>query len=423
MSPRPLFRHRAAASTLFTLLAVLAIAAGSGNPRPLALAAGASLLSLFLFTRPATAGALGVFASPLAIVVDTALLLCALSLTGAPASPFALLVPGFVAIAWSLEGKAAARFSAAASFLGIAALAVLSSGTPLLLGAIAPTLGLAIAGPALLAALETGGRGGEREEEAEAAPPLRQAAPEALPAPRPATAEISPPARAAASAAGSRTPEAEILHDLKSPLSVLRVYADLIAEGTQRGELPKPEHLANLQREIDLAERMVGGGPAGREERKAENGDADLVEILGSLATAYRLSQGGRRRIEFIAERPQLLVAADPVVLQRAFRNVIENAIKYPSDGGEIRIRAGGAGNQAFVVVKDTGVGMTPEERERAFEWAFRGTGAVGTPGKGIGLAVTKQILESNGGKISLTSERGFGSEVMILLPQRRRER
>jgi signal transduction histidine kinase len=75
------------------------------------------------------------------------------------------------------------------------------------------------------------------------------------------------------------------------------------------------------------------------------------------------------------------------------------------------------------VVVKDTGVGMTPEERERAFEWAFRGTGAVGTPGKGIGLAVTKQILESNGGKISLTSERGFGSEVMILLPQRRRER
>jgi two-component system sensor histidine kinase ResE len=221
----------------------------------------------------------------------------------------------------------------------------------------------------------------------------------------------------------ARTPEAAILHDLKSPLSVLRVYADLIAEGAQRGELPKPEHLANLQREIELAERMVGAGPTARDERRSEAAEADLVEILGSLATAYRLSQGGRRRIEFIAERPQLLVTADPVALQRAFRNVIENAIKFTSDGGEIRIRAGGAGNQAFVVVKDTGMGMTPEERERAFEWAFRGTGAVGTPGKGIGLAVTKQILESNGGKISLTSERGFGSEVMILLPQRRRER
>jgi hypothetical protein len=422
MIPRLLPRHRAAASSLFVLVALLSIAAELGEPRPLALAAAASLVSLFLFTREPAVRSLGGFASPLAIVIDTALLLCGLSLTGAPASPFALLVPASVAIAWSLEGRTAARFSAAASFLGLTALAVLSTGAPPSLDAMGPTLALAFAGPALLAALESGGRAAEREEAARA--------PEAPPAPavgrpeppRRVVPEFQAPERPVPAAAG-RTPEAEILHDLRSPLSVLRVYAELIAEGAQRGELPKPEHLANLQREIELAERMVGTGPVGREERRVENAEADLVEILGSLATAYRLSQGGRRRIEFIAERPQLLVTADPVALQRAFRNVIENAIKYTSDGGEIRIRAGGAGNQAFVVVKDTGVGMTPEERERAFEWAFRGTGALGTPGKGIGLAVTKQILEANGGRISLTSERGFGSEVMILLPQRRRER
>jgi len=139
---------------------------------------------------------------------------------------------------------------------------------------------------------------------------------------------------------------------------------------------------------------------------------------LGSLATAYRLSHPARR-IEFIAERPQLPVAADPVSLQRAFRNIFENAIKYTTDAGEIRIRAGAAGRDAFVVVKDTGVGMSPEERERAFDYAFRGPGALssGTPGKGIGLAVTKEILQANGGKISLSSEAGFGSEVTILLP------
>jgi signal transduction histidine kinase len=105
--------------------------------------------------------------------------------------------------------------------------------------------------------------------------------------------------------------------------------------------------------------------------------------------------------------------------LQRAFRNVLENAIKYTPDGGEIKIRAGAAGEHAYVVVKDTGMGMSPEERTRAFDYAFRGTGAVasGTPGKGLGLAVSREILESNGGKISLTSEAGFGSEVTILLP------
>ena len=150
---------------------------------------------------------------------------------------------------------------------------------------------------------------------------------------------------------------------------MLRVYADLISEGAKRGELPTPEHLTNLSREIDLAEKLAGRRrrPGGRR-RAAERprtvaaayspeASADLVDILGSLATAYRLSLGGRRRIEFIADKPELPVAADAVALQRAFRNVIENAVKYTSENGEIRIRAGAAGPHAFVVVKDTGIG------------------------------------------------------------------
>jgi signal transduction histidine kinase len=224
--------------------------------------------------------------------------------------------------------------------------------------------------------------------------------------------------------APERDRQAELLHDLRSPLSVIRVYTDLIQEAARRGELPNQEYLANLEREIELAERLVGA-PASVPEpvellEKPQN--ADLVEILGSLATAYRLAHGGRIRIEFIAERPQLPVVADPVALQRAFRNVLDNAIKYTPDGGEVRIRAGGAGAQAFVVVKDTGMGMSPEERARAFDYAFRGAGAVasGTRGKGLGLAVTKEILEANGGKISLSSEAGYGSEVTIMLPAQR---
>jgi signal transduction histidine kinase len=221
-----------------------------------------------------------------------------------------------------------------------------------------------------------------------------------------------------------RDRESEILHDLRSPLSVIRVYTDLIQEAARRGELPNQDYLANLAREIELAERLVGT-PASRPdpaELLQAPQNADLVEILGSLATAYRLAHGGRIRIEFIAERPQLPVNADPVALQRAFRNVLDNAIKYTPDGGEVRIRAGAAGPQAFVVVKDTGMGMSPEERARAFDYAFRGGRAVasGTGGKGLGLAVTKEILEANGGKISLSSEAGYGSEVTIMLPFQR---
>lgn len=407
--------HRAAAAALFALFCLLAIVLSVGDARLFAALAGVSLLSAFLFTRDFAAG-LGSFASPLAMLLEQALLWAAIMPAAGAQSLFAVLLPAGVALAWQLEGKAAARFYALLCLAAVAALLALGA-LPLSAAGLFPLLLTALAAPALLAALE-------------AASGKRAAAPLERPAAEPAAPQAARPAASAEPAPARRREEA-ILHDLKSPLSVMRVYADLIAQGAKRGELPNPEHLTNLSREIELAETLVGGTglrPAADNRAAPEKGgtgaeattpSADLVEILGSLATAYRLSLGGRRRIEFIAEKPELPVAAEPVALQRAFRNVLENAVKYTPEGGEIRIRAGPAGPHAFVVFKDTGIGMTPEERTHAFDYAFRGSGAIasGAHGKGIGLAVTKEILEANGGRISLSSEAGFGSEVTILLP------
>lgn len=406
--------HRAAAAGLFTLFTLIAIVLGLGDPRLLALSLGGALGSFLLLTRQPVRDALGVFVGPLAVVADLSLLFCAMSLTGGVFSPYALLLPTGVALSWHCEGKTAARFFAAASLLGCAALVTLG-GIPVSGAAhLFPIVGVALAAPALLVALEIAG--------AAAPAPAAAAGEEPETVPARAAATVAAPARLTAEPVRDR--EAEILHDLRSPLSVIRVYTDLIFEAARRGELPNPDYLGNLAREIELAERLVGAPEPASEpvERLEKPQNADLVEILGSLATAYRLAHGGRIRIEFIAERPQLPVAADPVALQRAFRNVLDNAIKYTPEGGEVRIRAGAAGPQAFVVVKDTGMGMSPAERERAFDYAFRGSGAVtsGTRGKGLGLAVTKEILESNGGKISLSSEAGYGSEVTILLPFQR---
>jgi signal transduction histidine kinase len=431
--------HRAAASGLFALFCLVAVFSGSGDPRLFALLAGLSLLSLFLATRAFAAG-LSAFLSPLAILADQALLWTAIAATAGGQTLFALLLPAGVALAWQLEGRAAARFLAVVATGALAALLAMRA-LPLSGPAAFPVLAIGLSAPALLAALEAATSRGGRAARANALPEAL-ARLEPLDLPRFPEAEAAP---AAAAAPFAQSKDA-VLHDLKSPLSVMRVYADLIAEGARRGELPSAEHLANLRREIDLAERLVGADSPARPAAARPRGDApaasapaeprafaapeaflaepsgetaDLVEILGALATAYRLSQGGRRRIEFIAEKPELLVAADPVALQRAFRNVLENAVKYTPEGGEVRIRAGPAGPHAFVVFKDTGAGMSPEERSRAFDYAFRGAGAIasGVPGKGIGLAVTKQILEANGGRISISSEAGYGSEVTVLLP------
>ncbi len=413
--------HRAATAGLFSLFCLLAIAFGAGDARLFAILAATSLAAAFLFTRSFAAG-LGAFASPLAILADQALLWSAIAPLGGGQALFALLLPAGVALAWVLEGRPAARFHAVVS-VGVAGGLAAWGALPVSGRGSLEVLLTALAAPATLVALEASS--GRRRLAAEAARPAPSS--EAEPA-TPVASDLEPASGGAAAPPSPRRAEA-ILHDLKSPLSVLRVYADLIAEGSRRGELPNAEHLENLSREIELAEKLVGAaepGPLRPEARAAASGapeapppTADLVEILGSLATAYRLSLGGRRRIEFIAEKPELVVAADPVALQRAFRNVLENAVKYTPEEGEIRIRAGPAGRHAFVLFKDTGIGMSPEERTRAFDYSFRGAGAVasGSRGKGIGLAVTKEILEANGGRISLSSEAGFGSEVTILLP------
>ena len=143
------------------------------------------------------------------------------------------------------------------------------------------------------------------------------------------------------------------------------------------------------------------------------------MRVLSTLVESYRLAHGERVRLEFVAEGAEIPVAADPVALQRAFRNVLDNAVKYTPAGGQVRVRASVVAQHAFVVISDTGAGMTPEEQKHAFTFAWRSpsASASGVPGRGIGLGVTKDLLEKNGGKISLLSEPGHGLEVTIMFP------
>ncbi len=209
-------------------------------------------------------------------------------------------------------------------------------------------------------------------------------------------------------------------------MTVLRVYTDLVGESARRGELPAAEHLAALSRELSLMESLVGvPRPAGAAAAApvpppgAGAGRSDLVAILSTLVESYRAAHGSRIRLEFVAEAPEIPVGADAVSLQRAFRNVLDNAIKYTPAGGQVRVRASVVSQHAFVVISDTGAGMSPDEQKLAFAPAWRSPSAVasGIPGRGIGLGVTKELLEQNGGKISLLSEPGHGLEVTIMFP------
>ncbi len=396
--------------SLLVLLASGAVAPAD-VPAVATLAASALALGGLLATSLGTR-LLGPFAAPLRLLVPLALALVALGKTGGPSSDLFPLLVVYVAAEAALS-REGGRFLLVGTYAGLALLVVLF---PAPTAAAARSNALRFLWPAaaafgveLVLRWTAPGRNSGTED---ASAPVRLAV------------ESAP-----ASPAAVGDPRSEILHDLKSPLTVLRVYGDLVAEAARRGELPSEAHLAGLAREMTLMESLAGMPPRAPASAPSVSSPvapatppsprSDLVRVLSTLVESYRLAHGERVRLEFVAEGAEIPVAADPVALQRAFRNVLDNAVKYTPAGGQVRVRASVVAQHAFVVISDTGAGMTPEEQKHAFTFAWRSpsASASGVPGRGIGLGVTKDLLEKNGGKISLLSEPGHGLEVTIMFP------
>jgi signal transduction histidine kinase len=394
----------ALSGSLLLLALLLAIVQGEGPQGRLAALAAAALVARGLLAAGWHRRALGEFAEPLDLAAGLALVLAGLAWTGGVASPLYVLLLLDIVLARGFSGASAARFLAAATLPGLAVVASLAPPAP----GDSLAVGLRFLWPvALLAILELSGASAARG--AGAAEGLPLAASPAFPEP-PESREREAPLPAGAAAG--------LVHDLRSPLTVVRLYTDLLAERAREGEPPLEEHLRNIRSELELMESLLAAEAGdGRGQPRAMR--VDLVKVLSRLAGSYRLAHSGRVRIEFVAEEPELPVTADGLALERAIRNVLDNAVKYTPPGGEVRIRAGAEGDRAFVVVSDTGTGMSASERERAFERSFRSDAAraSGAPGRGLGLALSKELVERHGGRISLASDPGRGSDVRMLFP------
>jgi signal transduction histidine kinase len=143
-----------------------------------------------------------------------------------------------------------------------------------------------------------------------------------------------------------------------------------------------------------------------------------LVPISKALESVEALAT--RKNIEIVTSIGDELspINGDQLSLTEAFVNILGNAIKYSHDGSRIVLQAEESHNEILVSVKDSGIGISPEDLPHIFEGFYRGKDVQKTAtGHGIGLAVTRQIIEAHDGSISVDSELGKGSTFVIRLP------
>jgi signal transduction histidine kinase len=147
---------------------------------------------------------------------------------------------------------------------------------------------------------------------------------------------------------------------------------------------------------------------------------AKLAELLAGLLEAFRLRFGGRLAFALDADEPPPRVLAAPARLAEAFENLIDNAVSFAPAGSEVRVELRREGGEAVVRVRDQGPGIPAEHLGRVFDRFFSwrpGPGEDAGSHRGLGLAISKAVVEGHGGTLRALAEAGGGACFEARLP------
>ncbi len=215
-------------------------------------------------------------------------------------------------------------------------------------------------------------------------------------------------------------------HELRTPVTSIRGYAQLIERQLVRGNLDAERITRQTTQIITQATRLTALIGDLLDASRIQQGRLDLHLTRCDLAALAREAFGAFMTApERTASHTLLLDAAEAVVgrwdrgrLDQVLTNLLSNALKYSPAGGEIRLRIGNDGEQAVVTVSDQGIGIPPEEQKTLFQPFARGGAAHGRiSGTGLGLYIVRQIVEGHGGTVAVVSAPQRGSTFTITLP------
>lgn len=221
-----------------------------------------------------------------------------------------------------------------------------------------------------------------------------------------------------------------VSHDLRTPITAIRGYSELMLTSEGMDEEQKRTYLTNIVRRSEQMERIVSDIV---ELTKMEASDAEfrftdisVSEMLDELVTMYSLDlEGTGKKLSIdIPDDDLLIVKADPKKFSRVFENLISNSINYTHDEAEIVVKAWRTDTdlpvteqKIHISVKDNGIGIPAEEQGRIFDRFYRAKNSgINIKGTGLGLAIVKLICDRHNAEIKVKSDIGKGTEFEVIM-------
>lgn len=212
-------------------------------------------------------------------------------------------------------------------------------------------------------------------------------------------------------------------HDLKNPLQAAMSYVELLQEeGETLFTADMRDYLSSIWLQLSRMYRLINGildlerAGAGRQVSE----ECDMATLLGRVAVDMAPSARERQiTLDLHIEDVLPPVWGDAQQLTQAFTNIVDNAIKFTQPGGRVDIEALSYEEYVYVIIRDTGIGISPEDLPHVFERFYRGKQRLpaGIGGSGLGLSLVKVVVESHGGEVYLDSTPGQGTTVTVVLP------
>ena len=212
----------------------------------------------------------------------------------------------------------------------------------------------------------------------------------------------------------------DVAHELRTPLMAIQSTVEAMVDGVFEAD---EERLETVNSEVQRLSRLVDALlKLSRLENRANPMKEELVDvgelISGIIATHEAFVSDSGLTLEYAAEK-NVRVMGDADMIRQATANLISNAVRYTPEGGRVTVRVEKVDDEAAISVRDTGIGLTPEEAKMVFSRFWRADAGRNreSGGLGVGLAVVKEIVDRHGGWVQVEGEKGKGACFTIHIP------